>query len=126
MWFRSSPNELFPGYGDWQMAQMHVLSHISASNILPLPESISLLFFSQTCVPKSLKQDTEAPEGSNGHLHIFKLVDLFKLNPWWWPAVGSDLLAFLPSGNCEGEHQQGQKGSRQMLVDKNLACGVIL
>lgn len=60
-------------------------------------------FFPQTCVTKFLRQDTGAPEDSSGHLHIFKLVDLFKLNMRWWPAVGCE----------EGEDQQGQEGSRQ-------------
>lgn len=75
----------------WRLAQMHIHSHISASNILLLPESMhktfSLLFYFHRPVSglKSLKQDTEAPEDSSGHLHIFKLVDLFKLNTSWWP-----------------------------------------
>lgn len=43
-----------------------------------------------------------------------KLVDLFKWNTRQ-PRVDSDLLIFLPTEECgEREHQQDQKGIRQM------------
>lgn len=94
MWFRSPPNELCPGFGDWQMAQMHIHSHISAeTSCTPIPifqlqtsfswEHAGHIFpaflFSWTSITKSLEQDTEAPEERSGHLHIFKLVDLLDL-----------------------------------------------